>query len=123
MFEKSSRVYCSRVTGSHGNAVRRGSSRVRSRSMLQLQLRPPFRDTYSGIMLVSLLPELRLGVDKNAEQAASFAMPTFFRIGCVAETRDLVSHVGFFDEFRAVPCSGKILASHSCDFFILQTLR
>lgn len=47
------------------------------------------------------IPPLRImsHVDKNAEQAASFAMPTFFRTGC-CRMSDLISYVGFFDEFR-----------------------
>lgn len=113
--EESSYVHCSHVTRArYGNAARRKrpapdreSPCVRFRSMLQLQLCPPFQGVYRKIILIPS-PRITSRVDKNVKQAASFAIPTFFCIRC-CRMSDLISHVGFFDEFRIVPLTEKIL--------------
>lgn len=90
-------------------------------SMLQLQLCPPFQGVYSKIMLIPS-PRITSRVDKNAEQAASFAMPTFFCIGC-CRTSDLISHVGFFDEFRIASSMEKILGKNLQRFLYIAKFK
>lgn len=126
-FEKVSRVYRSRratETPFVGSDLRgRESPCVCSRSMLQLQLCPPFRGTYSGITFVSLLRELRLASIKTrnkphrsrcqhfSAQDVAECLTSFFM------SDSLMNLESFF--------SGKILRKVAicCDFFRFKFLN